>query len=76
MNRGDDGTFRRYRRPVPPHRYHTRLRIERAKTLLAKPASSITEIGSTTGFQETSSFTAVFHKTTGLTPTAYRRSLV
>ena len=61
---------------LPPHRYHTSRRIEQAKTLLARPASSITEIGFSMGFQETSSFTAVFHKTTGLTPTAYRRSLL
>jgi AraC family transcriptional regulator len=60
---------------VPPHRYHSSRRIEYAKTLLAKPASSVTDIGLTVGFSETSSFTAAFHKTTGLTPTAYRRSL-
>jgi len=61
---------------MPPHRYHNSRRIEQAKALLAKPSSSVTEIGLTMGFQETSSFTAVFHKTTGLTPTAYRRSLL
>lgn len=61
---------------VPPHRYHTQLRIEQAKALLARPSSSVTEIGLSMGFQETSSFTAAFHKTTGLTPTAYRRSLI
>jgi AraC family transcriptional regulator len=61
---------------VPPHRYHTQLRIEQAKALLARPSPSVTEIGLSMGFQETSSFTAAFHKTTGLTPTAYRRSLI
>jgi AraC family transcriptional regulator len=60
---------------LPPHRYHGSRRIERAKTLLAKPASSVTEIGLTLGFSETSSFSAAFRKATGLTPTAYRRSL-
>ena len=60
---------------VPPHRYHTSQRIERAKTLLAKPAFSVTNIGLTLGFSDTSSFTAAFRKTTGLTPTAYHRSL-
>jgi AraC family transcriptional regulator len=60
---------------IPPHRYHTSRRIERAKTLLAKPAPSVTEIGFTTGFSQTSSFTAAFRKATGLTPTAYHRSL-
>ncbi len=60
---------------VTPHRYHTGRRIERAKALLAKPAPSVTDIGFTVGFSQTSSFTAAFHKATGLTPTAYNRSL-
>ena len=30
---------------LPPHRYHTSRRIEHAKTLLAKPALSVTDIG-------------------------------
>jgi len=60
---------------LPPHRYHTSRRIERAKTLLAKPDYSVTDIGMTVGFSETSSFTAAFRKVTGTTPTAYHRSL-
>jgi AraC family transcriptional regulator len=59
----------------PPHRYHTRRRIEHAKELLAKPSPSVTDIGVAVGFSETSSFTAAFRKATGLTPTAYHRSL-
>ena len=61
---------------IPPHRYHTSRRIEHAKILLAKRASSVTDIGLTLGFSETSSFTAAFHKMTGLTPTTFRRSLM
>jgi AraC family transcriptional regulator len=60
---------------VPPHRYHNARRIEHAKTLLAQPARSVTEIALKVGFSETSSFTAAFRKATGTTPTAYRRSL-
>jgi AraC-like DNA-binding protein len=60
---------------VPPHRYHTARRIERAKALLANPRLSVTDIGLTVGFSETSSFTAAFRKATGLTPTGYRRNL-
>ena len=60
---------------VPPHRYHSGRRIERAKALLAKPDYTVTEIGMAVGFSETSSFTAAFRKATGLTPTAYHRSL-
>jgi AraC family transcriptional regulator len=60
---------------VPPHQYHTRLRIERAKLLLEKHPISVTEIGITLGFSDTSSFTAAFRKATGLTPTGYHRSV-
>ena len=60
---------------IPPHRYHTSRRIDRAKALLAKPAPSVTKIGLTVGFSETSSFTAAFRKATGLTRTAYHRGL-
>ena len=60
---------------LPPHRYHNSRRIDYAKTLLAKSSPSVTDIGLTIGFSETSSFTAAFRKATGLTPTAYHRSL-
>jgi AraC family transcriptional regulator len=60
---------------LPPHRYHNRRRIEQAKLLLAKPAPSVTDIGLTLGYGDTSSFTAAFRRGTGLTPTAYHRSL-
>jgi len=60
---------------VPPHRYHTCRRIDRAKAMLADAAQSVTEIGLALGFSETSSFTTTFRKITGTTPTAYRRSL-
>lgn len=60
---------------LPPHRYHRDRRIERAKLLLAQPTPSVTDIGLTVGYGETSSFTAAFHRTTGITPTAYRRAL-
>jgi AraC family transcriptional regulator len=60
---------------VPPHRYHTNRRIERAKALLQERTRSVTDIGLALGFRETSSFTAAFRKTTGLTPSRYNRSL-
>ncbi len=59
---------------APPHQYHSRLRIEWAKALLADAGKSVTDIGFTLGFKETSSFTATFRKLTGFTPTSYRRS--
>jgi AraC-like DNA-binding protein len=58
---------------VPPHRYHIGRRVERAKTLLADEARSVTEVALALGFAETSSFSASFRKVTGFSPTAYRR---
>jgi AraC family transcriptional regulator len=60
---------------VPPHRYLTDRRIERAKRLLAHRQLAVTEIALEVGFGEASSFTAAFRKSTGETPTDYRRSL-
>jgi len=60
---------------MPPHRYLTNQRIERAKSLLAARKLSVTEIGLDVGFSETSSFTSAFRKVTGETPTDYRRRL-
>jgi AraC family transcriptional regulator len=60
---------------VPPHRYHTRRRIERAKEMLAKRTLSVTEIGFAVGFSETSSFCAAFRKASGLTPRGYQMNI-
>ena len=59
---------------VPPHRYHTGRRIERAKSLLTRMDLSVTDIGLSVGFSETSSFSTAFRKAAGLSPTDYRRS--
>jgi len=58
---------------MPPHRYLSNRRIERAKSLLVERKLSVTEIGHEVGFSETSSFTSAFRKITGETPTDYRR---
>jgi AraC-like DNA-binding protein len=58
---------------VPPHRYLTDHRIERAEDLLAGRKLSVTEIALDVGFSD--SFTAAFRKCTGETPTDCRRSL-
>jgi AraC family transcriptional regulator len=59
---------------LPPLRYVTSRRIERAKTLLAAE-NSITRVGLAVGFGETSSFTTAFRRHTGVTPTVFRRGL-
>jgi AraC family transcriptional regulator len=60
---------------MPPHRFHTRRRIDQAKSLLASRSVSVTDVGMAIGFSETSSFTAAFRKATGMTPTGYQRSV-
>jgi AraC family transcriptional regulator len=60
---------------MPPQRYHTARRIERAKVLLAKRGASVTDVGFSVGYSETSAFSAAFRRVTGLTPSSYRRSL-
>jgi AraC family transcriptional regulator len=60
---------------MPPHRYHVGRRVERAKLLLAEPATPVTEVARRVGFAETSSFSAAFRKATGVSPRDYRRGL-
>jgi AraC family transcriptional regulator len=50
-------------------------RIERAKTLLAKRAGSVTDISLTVGYNDSSAFCTSFRRATGLTPSAYRRHI-
>jgi len=59
---------------IPPHRYHTSRRIERAKDMLATHELSITQIAFKVGFGEGSSLTDAFRKFTGRTPIDYRRN--
>ena len=59
----------------PPHRYWTGRRIERAKELLANPNTTITAVAFDVGFSGSSAFSSTFHRITGQTPSAYRRSL-
>jgi AraC-like DNA-binding protein len=70
---GFSGAFKRSF-GLPPHRYFVKKRIERAQALLASSACSITEIALALGFSQTSSFSAMFRKMTGLSPTKYRRA--
>jgi AraC family transcriptional regulator len=60
---------------MPPQRYQLRQRIERAKTLLAKHAASVTDVSLAVGYKDTSAFCTAFRRITGLTPSAYRRNL-
>jgi len=58
---------------MPPQRYHTQQRIERAKALLAEHSGSVTDVGLSVGYSEASAFSTAFRRVTGLTPSTYRR---
>jgi AraC family transcriptional regulator len=60
---------------LPPYRYLNERRMQIARTLLARPDMSITQIAIELGFSESGSFSTAFRKHTGSTPTDYRRSL-
>lgn len=55
-----------------PHEYLTRKRIERAKELLAESELTVTEICFEVGFESLGSFSALFHKMVGWSPSIYR----
>lgn len=55
-----------------PHQYLTMVRIEKAKELL-ETGTSVTEACFSVGFDSLGSFTTLFKRRAGLTPSAYRR---
>lgn len=55
-----------------PHQYLVQCRVERAKTLLRSTDASVTDICFEVGFQSLGSFSTLFRKATGLSPTSYR----
>jgi two-component system response regulator YesN len=57
-------------------KYLTKVRIEKARTLLRDPGKSIAEVTQETGFFDQSYFTKVFKKSEGLTPKAFRKSML
>ena len=56
-----------------PHEFLTRLRIERAKALLAGGDHNVTQACFEVGFSSPGSFSALFSHRVGLTPSEYRR---
>jgi AraC family transcriptional regulator len=60
---------------VPPHRYITLRRVDRAKSLLRETDLPLVDVAAEAGFQTQGHFTCVFRKMTGITPRAYRVSL-
>jgi AraC-like DNA-binding protein len=56
-----------------PHRYLTRVRLERAKGLLASGACSVTEACFEVGFSSLGSFSTLFRRETGRSPREFQR---
>jgi AraC-like DNA-binding protein len=56
----------------PPHRYLLMRRMERAAALLRNTDRKVAEICLNVGLRSVGSFTTTFHRTFGVTPTAYR----
>ncbi len=57
-----------------PHQYLIRVRITKAKDLLINSNLSITEICADVGFESLGSFSTLFRKIVGISPSAYRHS--
>jgi AraC-like DNA-binding protein len=56
-----------------PHRYRAHARLDRAKHLLALGRCSVTEACTEVGFSSLGSFSALFTRHVGETPSSYRR---
>jgi AraC-like DNA-binding protein/quercetin dioxygenase-like cupin family protein len=57
---------------MTPNDYLQRLRVQKARALLANPQCSITDIAYETGFSSSQYFSQVFRKYTGATPSQFR----
>ncbi|MDY2813408.1 MAG: AraC family transcriptional regulator [Dorea sp.] len=61
---------------VPPLRYLTRKRIEESKKMLLTTDWTIHEISSKVGYDNVNHFINLFKKNTGLTPGAFRQTVL
>jgi AraC family transcriptional regulator len=59
---------------VPPHRYLSRMRLERAKALLAIGGATLADIALACRFSSQANFTRAFKRAIGMTPGEYRQA--
>jgi len=59
---------------ISPHEYLLRYRLSMAKTMLLHSALSMTEIAEQTGFRDAASFSRIFRRENGISPTEYRET--
>ncbi len=57
-----------------PIKYLQRYRVNRARSLLRESDTTITEIARMVGFSDSGYFSRIFHRETGMSPEAFRRS--
>jgi AraC family transcriptional regulator len=57
-----------------PHAYRTRRRLERASRLLKETDSPVTDVCLDTGFESVGSFSTLFRRSYGASPTEFRRA--
>lgn len=69
------GRMFRRRMGIPPHRYFSQMRLERAKTLLALGRASLSEIAVACCFSSQSNFSRAFRRSTGASPLQYRSQM-
>lgn len=60
---------------MPPHRFQTRRRIARAKTLLASPGASVTSTALAVGYDSSQALARAFRSEVGCSPSEYQRRL-
>ena|SRR5438309_1191096 len=58
-----------------PYQFLLDRRVQRAQTLLRDPRASLTEVAKSSGFANQHHMARIFRSVTGMTPSAYRRSL-
>jgi AraC-like DNA-binding protein len=58
-----------------PHEFLTRVRIDRAKQLLAREQCPVTEVCLAVGYESLGSFSSLFRSAVGRSPSEYRQSL-
>jgi AraC family transcriptional regulator len=58
---------------VPPYKWLTKMRVERAKALLKDPRCELADIAQLCGFVDQSHFTRVFSRSEGYSPGRWRR---
>lgn len=61
---------------MPPYRFQLRLRLERAKVLLADPEMPVAVVAALVGFARPQGLTRLFLRETGITPLRYRRDVL